>query len=149
MGCTIEELSKNEINKIKHLWIKLNQIHFNDSIYFKNHYQNFTFERRCENFIELTDKDIKITVINDSDNIVGYCISTIKKGIGEIDSVYIDTEYRKRGYGKKLIEISVTWLKQNECRKIMVTVADGHEKVFDFYMKMGFYPRLTYLQLKE
>jgi ribosomal protein S18 acetylase RimI-like enzyme len=124
-------------------------MHFQDSIYFKDHYRNFTFESRCEDFSELTDEDIKITVINNSGSIVGYCVSSIKKGIGEIDSVYIDAEYRNEGYGKKLIEISLNWLKESNCRKIMVAVANGNEKAFGFYMKMGFYPRLTYLHFKN
>jgi hypothetical protein len=39
-------------------------------------------------------------------NVIGYYISTVNKGVGEIESV------------------------------------------FDFYMKKGFYPRLTYMELK-
>jgi hypothetical protein len=31
----------------------------------------------------------------------------------------------------------------------MVAVAEGHESVFGFYQKHGFYPRMTYLQLKD
>ena len=30
----------------------------------------------------------------------------------------------------------------------MVSVAEGHESVFDFYRKFEFYQRMTYLQLK-
>ncbi|AKL95821.1 hypothetical protein CACET_c23750 [Clostridium aceticum] len=43
---------------------------------------------------------------------------------------------------------SIDWLKGESCKKIFVAVADGHESLFDFYMKQGFYPRLTYLELK-
>jgi hypothetical protein len=31
--------------------------------------------------------------------IIGYCISTIDKNVGEIDSLFIEENYRKYGYG--------------------------------------------------
>jgi len=65
------------------------------------------------------------------------------------DSHYFKNHYRKYGFGKQLIENSIKWLKQNNCEKILVSVAEGHESVFDYYKKFGFHPRMTYLQLKE
>jgi diamine N-acetyltransferase len=149
MNCVIQNLPKKELMKLKPLWKKLNQLHLQDSIYFKEHYQKFTFEKRFKNFDTIDDKDMKISIIKNSDKIVGYCIATKKETAGEIDSIYIDDAYRKAGYGKKLIDESINWLKRKKCKKIMVAVANGHENVFDFYKKSGFYPRLTYLQLKE
>ncbi len=148
MNCIIRELPKKEIIKLKQLWEKLNQVHLQDSIYFKEHYKEFTFEKRFADFEKIDDKNIKIKIIKDSEIIVGYCIATKKETAGEIDSIYIDEEYRKEGYGKKLIDESIHWLKK-KCQKIMVAVANGQENVFDFYKQCGFYPRLTYLQLKE
>ena len=149
MNCKIQELPKKEIATIKHLWEKLNQMHYQDSIYFKDHFQTFTFEKRCNDFADLNDEEIKINVLMDSEKVVGYCIATIKKAVGEIESIYVDDEYRKNGFGKKLIKENTDWLKKNKCKKIMVAVAYGHDSVFNFYMKLGFYPRVSYLQLKE
>lgn len=148
-NCKIQKLPKKELHLIKHLWEKLNQMHYQDSIYFKDHFQTFTFEKRCNDFSNINDENIQINVLIDSEKVVGYCIATIKKAVGEIESIYVDDEYRKEGFGKKLIEESTDWLKENKCKKIMVAVAHGHENVFDFYMKMAFYPRVSYLQLKE
>ena len=149
MNCNTQELPKKEIAAIKHLWEKLNQIHYQDSVYFKDHFKTFTFEKRCNDFSDINDEEIKINVLIDSEKVVGYCIATIKKAVGEIESIYVDDEYRKKGFGKKLIEESTNWLKKNKCKKIMVAVAHGHDSVFNFYMKLGFYPRVSYLQLKE
>jgi len=149
MNCKIQELPKKEIAAIKHLWEKLNQMHYHDSIYFKDHFQTFTFEKRCNDFADLNDEEIKINVLMDSEKVVGYCIATIKKAVGEIESIYVDDEYRKNGFGKKLVKENTDWLKKNKCKKIMVAVAYGHDSVFNFYMKLGFYPRVSYLQLKE
>jgi len=149
MICSIHDLPKDDIMKIKHLWEKLNMIHYQDSTYFKDYHKNLTFEKRCQDLTETDYNHIKISILQDSEQIVGYCISIIKKNIGEIESLYIDDNYRKYGYGRKLIEIALDWFRENNCRKITVAVVHGHEAVFDFYKKIGFYPRLTYLQMKE
>ena len=148
MNCNIKLIDKNQINKIKALWKKLNEMHLEDSHFFKDLYKTFDFEKRCQKFDELLDKNIRIEIIEDDTAIVGYCISTIEKGSGEIDSLYIEKNYRKYGYGGQLVENSISWLKANNCNKIMVAVAEGHESVFGFYEKYGFYPRMTYLQMK-
>jgi hypothetical protein len=41
------------------------------------------------------------------------------------------------------------WLNENNCVKILVAIAEGHESVFGFYQKYGFYPMITYLKKKE
>lgn len=148
VNCEILVIGKKQINSIKTLWEKLNEIHLKDSTHFKDHYRYFTFEERCEKFDEIKNSNIRIEVIIDNNKTVGYCISTIEKNTGEIDSLFIEQEYRKFGFGRQLVENSIKWLKANECKKIMVSVAEGHESVFDFYRKFEFYQRMTYLQLK-
>ncbi|OHD12126.1 MAG: hypothetical protein A2086_10825 [Spirochaetes bacterium GWD1_27_9] len=149
MGCKFILSDKNQINKIKSLWNKLNELHLKDSHYFKDHYKEFTFEERCKKFNEIDDNNIRIELITDNEIIVGYCISTIDKSTGEIDSLFIEENYRKYGYGGQLVENSISWLKSKNCNKIMVAVAEGHESVFGFYQKYSFYPRMTYLQMRN
>jgi len=149
MDCKIIVINKSQIQKIKLLWEKLNVMHLNDSHYFKDHYKNFTFDTRCRKFNDISNDNIRIEIVEDNKTPVGYCISTIEKKVGEIDSLFIEEEYRKYGFGKQLIENSIKWLNQNNCKKILVAVAEGHESVFDYYKKFGFYPRMTYLQLRE
>ncbi len=69
--------------------------------------------------------------------------------IGEIDSIFIEEEYNKFGFGKGLLENSIKWLKENKCRKILVAVAAVQESIFSFYEKYNFYRRMTYLQIIE
>ena len=145
------EIKKEQLSKIEHLWEELKKIHLNDSKYFKDYFSTFTFEKRCEKLEEINDEHIKIEIVEDkkTKDFIGYCISTIEKNIGEIDSLFIKEEYRKYGLGKKLVESSIEWLENSKCEKIKVGVAEGHESVFEFYKKLGFYPRVTYLELKK
>lgn len=148
MNGTFKTIGKNQLYQIKKLWEKLNEIHLNDSHYFKDHFESFTFEKRCEKFITILEKNLRIEVINEGDEIIGYCISTIENGVGEIDSIFIENNYQGFGYGNKLVANSINWLKENNCKKIVVGVAEGHETVIDFYKRFKFYPRFTYLEMK-
>lgn len=149
MNFTFTVIDKKQLDRIQPLWEKLNKAHLNDSIYFKEHYKSFTFKERCLKFENIPDDKVRIEIVQDNENCIGYCISTINDSIGEIDSVFVESTFRTYGLGSRLVENSIQWLKANQCQKIMVGVAAGHESVFEFYQKFGFYPRMTYLQLKE
>ena len=147
---TLRRITREEIGTIKHLWLKLNDIHHRKSVHFKDFYAAFTFEKRTAKFKDLPEEKIFIEVVEHDRKPVGYCISTIDdKQIGEIDSLYIEEEYRKKGLGEKLTLNSIAWFRAQGCGRIVVAVSSGHESVFPFYEKHGFYPRLTYLELLD
>jgi diamine N-acetyltransferase len=145
-----EQIALKDINTIKTLWEELNQLHLIDSIYFKDHYHNFTFQKRVQKFLNKEEKNIFIEIVKTENGIpVGYCISTIEDTIGEIDSICINNLYRGKGLGEKLVKNGLSWLKSKNCKPIKLAVSHGHESVLGFYEKLGFYPRMTYLEFKE
>lgn len=147
----INILDKSQLSQIKPLWENLNLIHLQDSVFFKEHYKSFSFERRAKKWLDTPNEKIKILGAYDSqNNIVGYCVSTISsRNEGEIDSLYVDLAFRKRGVGRLLLEQSIDWLKSKECSPIRLLVSHGHESVLYFYQKIGLFPRLMVLELKE
>ncbi len=148
MNYKFKNIKLEHLPIIKPLWEKLNDIHFNDANYFKEHYRKFTFEKRCEKLNKLDDDNIFLEIVETNNgSLIGYCISTVINSVGEIESVFVEEEHRKSGIGKQLINNSTRWLKNNNCSRIIVSVAEGHESIFSFYEGFGFYPRLTYLQL--
>jgi GNAT superfamily N-acetyltransferase len=142
-------IKKDNLSTIKHLWEKLRDIHFAESRHFKDRYINMTFEMRCHKFEFLDDDNLLIELIRDGESTVAYCISSIKEGIGEIDSLFVEETHRNRGYGKQLVDSAIIWINQNNCEKIILSVADGHESVLPFYEKLGFFPESTLLQLRK
>ncbi|MDP3386303.1 MAG: GNAT family N-acetyltransferase [Eubacteriales bacterium] len=120
-----------------------------ESRYFKDRYRNMTFEKRCHKFELIDDDDLLLELIKEGNETIGYCISSFAKGIGEIDSLFVEESYRNRGYGKELLDSAIHWLNLKTCDKIILSVADGHESVLPFYEKMGFYPESTLLQLRK
>jgi len=150
MNWKIERLQRHELDITRPLWEKLNAMHLDDSRYFKEHFRSFTFEKRTAAFREKSDDDILIQVVlRDNGLAVGYCISTVDGVSGELDSLYLEEEYRSRGIGRIMVEACIAWFNDKKCSRVVVAIADGHESVFPFYRKFGFYPRLTYLQLKD
>lgn len=142
-------IDKQQFSLIRELWEELNKIHYNDSVNFKNYFESFTFDQRIKAFESIEDKYIRIEIVQIKDEIIGYCISTITNEIGDIQSLFIDSEYRSHGFGEKLVNNALSWFRSADCNRYQVTVAEGHESVFGFYKKMGFYPRKTVLEYKN
>ncbi|MBL4932159.1 GNAT family N-acetyltransferase [Clostridium paridis] len=141
MNISIIEKGINEINLIKPLWEGLNSVHFEKSISFKEKYMNFTFEKRIETIHAKANKGIiKFDVVldSDSDSYVGYCISSIEDGRGEIESIFIHKDYRKFGQGKKLMERALKWFNNNGVKDISINVVYANEEALPFYENFGF-----------
>jgi diamine N-acetyltransferase len=144
-------LDTTELPVIKDLWKELNLIHLTDSVYFKEHYASFSFTERSRSWLKLPEDDFHLLVTETKDSVpVGYCASTIDANRkGEIDSLFVSTEYRRKGVGELLVRKSIEWLNNKQCISIRLSVSYGHEKVLGFYQKLDFYPRLTTLELKN
>jgi diamine N-acetyltransferase len=141
-------LKLNDIEKIKPLWEKLNERHLTVSKNFKRHYKEQTFEKRCAKFRAVPEEHLRIEAAYDDGVIVGYCVCSIENVIGELDSIYVEPQFRSKRLGSYLAQRGVEWMKQNGCTIINVGVADGNEDVFPFYESLGFAKRMTVLQLK-
>lgn len=149
MDYTIKRISAADIYIIKELWESLNRQHYERSKNFKEHYEKQTFEQRCSKFTRLPDEDVLIeAALDGAGRPVGYCICSIERGSGELDSLYIEPDYRKNSLGSVIARHGIDWLKSRGCAEIRVSVADGNESVFPFYEGLGFCKRLTVFQLK-
>jgi len=60
------------------------------------------------------------------------------KSIGFIENVITDEKYRKKGLGKKVIEMAIEYGKQNNCYKIILQSSYKRKENHIFYEKCGF-----------
>ncbi len=140
----IVQIEKDKISNIRFLWEELNELHGQLSTHFKEHFKNFNFTDRMN---LLKDKDFYTVFAAQNENgFIGYCIASVKGKVGEIDSIYIKTDYRHLGTGENLISKAESWLRSKGASKIIVGVAEGNESVFGFYHKYGFRHRVTILE---
>jgi len=155
MRSHIEYFEGNEelLDQIELLWMKLNEHHQAVTKHFGESFSTFTFERRKSVLLDKVRGDsIKVDLAKDtvSGELVGYCLSTIVKtkfGLeGEIESIYIEPDYRGLSIADCFMKNALRWMDEREVEKRIVVVAYGNENVFGFYEKYGFFPRTTVLR---
>lgn len=141
--------SRELLDLVQPLWEKLNKHHEINSNNFSDRFRNLKFEVRKNKFINDENLEVKIDLIKEKDKAeyIGYCISTINKDlIGEIDSLFVEKEYRKYGLGDKLMNRALEWLDSNQVKTKIIGVAEGNENVLEFYKRYGFYKRRVILE---
>ena len=142
MNICLVEKDITELELIKPLWEQLNSVHIDKSIYFKNKYEQFTFGKRMEAIYEKSQKGIvKIDkhLDKDNENYIGYCLSSIEDNLGEIESIYIESNYRKFRLGDKLMKNALNWLEANKTVNITINVVYANDEVLPFYEWYVFY----------
>lgn len=138
----------DNIGVIKNLWEKNRQYHESTSEYFKELYHSIKFDEKVKTFASLSKDMMKITVAKNDNEYIGYCISTVRDGKGEVESLHIDAKSRRKGIGQELMDKHIEWLRKKDCHIIGVTVSQENESTISFYKKLGFYPNTMYMQLK-
>jgi len=94
---------------------------------------------------EIEDHDIIYFIAIENGIIISSCYLAIipnltrkGKSIGFIENVITDEKYRKKGIGKKLIEMAIEYGKQNNCYKIILQSGYKRKENHIFYEKCGF-----------
>ncbi len=141
------------LDEVEPLWRKLNKHHQGKSTYFAEHFARFTFaERRqdLEHKAEVGALLVEIARDRETGDHAGYCVSSVDgEGVGEIDSLFVEADYRGRGVGDLLISRALAWLEERGARDTKIVVAYGNEEVLAFYARYGFYPRTYVLRRRD
>lgn len=133
-----KDITQNEIAELKSLWEGNRIFHQHLSKYFSADYEGLIFEQRMNALFEYAEK-VKITVAKDETAVpVGYCLSIIHGNTGEVATLYIDEQHRKKGIAKKLLSQHLDWLKGQLCKDIFVHVLSVNEHAIRLYEDMGF-----------
>lgn len=141
--------SRELLDLVQPLWEKLNKHHEVNSKNFSDRFKNFKFEDRKSRFTKDNSLQVKIDLIKDMEKglYVGYCITTIDKELtGEIESLFVEQEYRKCGLGDKLMTSALEWLHNKQVKKKIIGVAEGNENALEFYKRYGFCKRKIILE---
>lgn len=144
----IFDISYDEIELIQDLWEKNRQYHEHTSEHFPESYRMICFDQRMKAFGVLDPEMLKITVAKKNEEYIGYCLSTVQGGTGEIASLHVDQASRGVGIGKELVVRHVEWLTEKNCNVIGVTVSQENASTIRFYQNLGFFPNTLYMQRK-
>jgi ribosomal protein S18 acetylase RimI-like enzyme len=142
----------NEIEIIRPLWEQLNAYHHTKASRFRDHYEKMTFEDRRSHFCRLHESGhLRLDLAQDkkTGRYIGYCVSSLSAdNSGEIESLFVDSEFRSAGIGTALVTRGLGWMDSLGAVRKRVSVGDGNESAWVFYRKFGFYPRMTVLEQK-
>lgn len=93
------------------------------------------FLNREESFLDIVDVDQKIV------GFITYSIRTViryPKPIIEVEELFVDTDFRRQGLGKKLIKHVLEFAKENNCEYVFLASSKEREPAHKFYKSMGF-----------
>ena len=93
---------------------------------------------------------ILVNIAKVGNTLIGYCVTTVAENkAGEIESIFIEKQYRRRGIGDHFMKTALDWMDAHAATRKVIAVAAGNEEAFGFYQKYGFCPRVSILIQKE
>jgi ribosomal protein S18 acetylase RimI-like enzyme len=106
----IEYLEKDEtgLDILQPLWEKLKEHHRVRSLHFKEQFDELTWEKRKRELLNKAYNSVMLVHLakdSDTSRPIGYCVSTISEDkTGEIESIFIEAEYRRSGIGANFMK---------------------------------------------
>jgi ribosomal protein S18 acetylase RimI-like enzyme len=147
------ENGKQDLDLIAPLWEKLREHQRLRSLHFPGHYAARTWQARKADLMRKSRSGglhLHIATDLDTREPIGYCVSTVSgNGQGQLESIYVEPDYRKCGVGDRLMRRALNWMDVMHARTKTLTVGVGNEEVLSFYRRYGFYPKhITVEQVK-
>lgn len=135
----IETISIDQLGQIEPLWVRLNSLHRDLDETCGKPRRDTTWEQRYRQFLEKAQGKCLIQIVKSEFEAAGYCFTSIDhENKGEIDSIFLDPEWRGRGLGKELMQNALDWLKKEGCEEIKLSVHPGNTEAIAFYRSLGF-----------
>ncbi len=109
-----------------------------------------TFAKRKKGILDKSKQGgVLVSVLyNQKGKVQAYCVSILgSDNTGEIESLFVEKSFRKKGFGALLVSEALNWMRENKSKKIIVAVGVGNEAALPFWKKMGLLPK--YIQLES
>ena len=145
------EVDIKEIDRIKPLWQELiNHLKEQTNLY-HDEFEAKVFEERIAPYLDKIKDGKSRLIIAIKDNVdIGYSLSSITKDkLGELDSIYVNLEYRGYNIGDYFMKDALEFFEINNTIEDILMVSEGNEDVMKFYNKYGFEMRYYTLRRKK
>ncbi len=139
-------IDQRELDLIGPLWEKLKEHHVSraHSPDQAEHFARMTFDARKKGLLEKARKGtlrLDLALDSERNQIIGYCVSTVSEEMqGEIESIFVEADYRRQGVGGSLMQQTLKWMDSLRVAHRIIGVAVGNEEVLGFYARYNFYP---------
>jgi len=144
------ETDQRGLDLIAPLWLKLLRHHVDNSTHFSKQLAAMTYEKRKGQLIEKSrDGALRIDLARDkeADKLIGYCVGTVSKDSqGEVESIYVEPEYRRAGIADAMLRRCLAWMEERSVKKKILVVAVGNEEIIPLYERHAFFPRTIIME---
>ncbi|WP_281613385.1 GNAT family N-acetyltransferase [Flammeovirga sp. SubArs3] len=101
---------------------------------------------------KLKDKacDLIVLTVKTELQLLGYLIASVHRldpSVGEVESLYVEEEYRGEGLGTQLMHEAMSWFNYKNVKVRKLAVGIENETVVEFYRKQGFIPKSIILEM--
>jgi diamine N-acetyltransferase len=143
----------DRIDDIRLLWEELNVYHVQFAPLFADEMGSRTFAgRRSEIEAKAASGKVRIELVaagSDGPDIA-YCVASVSAdGVAEIDSLFIQSQFRGHGIGSELMHRALAWFRAAGATSTIISVTHGNDKAIAFYRRFGFYPRAVVLRQRD
>lgn len=129
------------LGAVEGMWRRLTADAARHSVHFTGHFAEKRWEDRVA---ELTAKAAKgalqVDVARAGPASIGYCVSSVVDGAGEIESLFVEPGHRGMRVGESLVRRAVDWMKASGAETMVVLTVYGNDGVLPFYARQGFRP---------
>ncbi len=140
-GVVFETGGEALLTRVGPLWEKLRDHHATCSAHFSGLLAKRSFADRTSDILHHAHK-VRVDLAVHGGHDIAYCISTLSSmAHGEVDSLYVEADYRGQSLGEALVRRGLAWLDENNATRMSLSVVYGNEAVLSFYRRLGFYPR--------
>lgn len=137
------EINEKDVDIIGPLWERLIEHLRVNSKYFSERLSQHSFHTRKKDIFEKAKSGaVRIDLARDlaRNQFIAYCISSItKENEGEIDSIYVEDNYRRLGIGDCFMKKALSWIDAQSVETKKIVIVSGFEKVIAFYSRYGLF----------
>jgi ribosomal protein S18 acetylase RimI-like enzyme len=136
-----QEIGPAELDVIRPLWEKLKAHHVPLSPHFAIRRAARTFDARKQELMAKASGMLRVDLAyaGAQQAPVAYCVTSVTPdGTGEIDSLFVEQDYRGYGIGTALTRRALAWLDGHNAVAKVVLVAFGNDAAIEFYARFGF-----------
>ncbi|WP_370830576.1 GNAT family N-acetyltransferase [Clostridium sp.] len=129
----LERLTQENSRKYKEI--------FNDSFSDMPH-GTWLDDEKLNEYLNCEEENEYYFMVKDDDNIIGFMNSVIENDEGMFD-IGLCKQYRRKGFGKRLLETAIYFLNSKNVEKISLIVIEKNKVAHEMYKKRGFYKENT------
>ena len=130
-----------DLKLISPLRLKQWQYHNRRSKYFGGLFLGLDIDEVNQRLIAKASGGLLVDLAKDAEtgNLVGYCLTSINaERQGEVESIYLEPEYRHQYIGDKLMKRALDWMEKRAVKRKILVVGAGNEEVIAFYRHHNF-----------